>query len=234
MKKVIFAIIISMGLLAIGCEKTTQTNDNSNSNNYNDSSESSDTKQFSKLDKNKDSKDSNEEQQKEKEKIDISSMDSIISEVLYYMYQNGQTYDTVVSKENINEVAYGILNYYIGDEHFVMSNDGSYFVKIARDDANQYIKAASSSFDGSLLRDTDNLYSIDDMYYIMPSDGAPWIATDVLDAYNNNDGTYIAIVNAYFESNGGDHEYVGQYKICLVDNDSSSEFEYRISDIESI
>ena len=231
MKKVIFAIIISMGLLTIGCEKTTQTNDNSSNNNYSDSSESSETKQFSKLDKNKDN---NEEQQKEKEKIDISSMDSIISEVLYYMYQNGQSYDTAMSKANINEVAYGILNYYVGDEHFIMPTDGGSFVKIARDDANQYIKAASSSFDGSLLRDTDNLYSIDDMYYIMPSDGAPWIATDVLDAYDNNDGTYIAIVNAYLDSNGGSHEYVGQYKICLVDNDSSSEFEYRISDIESI
>ncbi len=46
--------------------------------------------------------------------------------------------------------------------------------------------------------------------------------------------TYTAIVDAYFESNGGDHDYIEKYKVSLVDNDSTSRFNYRISNIEYI
>ena len=42
------------------------------------------------------------------------------------------------------------------------------------------------------------------------------------------------MVDAYFESNGGDHDYIGKYKVSLVDNDSTSKFNYRISNIEYI
>ena len=68
----------------------------------------------------------------------------------------------------------------------------------------------------------------------MIADGAPWISIDVLDAYDNNDDTYTVKVNAYFESNGGDHEFIGKYKVYLIDNDSGSKFKYRIYDIKKL
>ena len=105
----------------------------------------------------------------------------------------------------------------------------------------QYIKVISSKFNGARLNDTINDFSnllyyseSEDMYYITPADGGPWISIEVIDAYDNNDKTYTAIVDAYFESNGGDHDYIGQYKVSLVDNDSTSKFNYRISNIEYI
>lgn len=245
MKKLIFILIIAMGLVSIGCEKNTNKKEDSSTTNYSsssdmtneDNSESTYEKQFDKVD--------NKRDDSIKRKIDISSVEDIISTVLYNMYEKNIDYDTAVNQINLPDVAFQVLNHYIGDDYFIMPSDGSesYIVKIARDDANQYIKVVSSEFNGARLNDTINEYSdmkslsyseSEDMYYIMPADGAPWIAIDVLDAYDNNDGTYTAIADAYFESNGGDHDYVGKYKISLVDNDSTSKFRYRISDIEGI
>ena len=72
------------------------------------------------------------------------------------------------------------------------------------------------------------------MAHLMIADGAPWISIEVLDAYDNNDDTYTAKVNAYFESNGGSHDFIGKYKIYLIDNDSGSKFKYRIYDIKKL
>ena len=154
------------------------------------------------------------------------------------MYQENIDYDTAVNSTYLPNTAYMVLNTYVGGDYFIMSNNG---YCIARDDANQYIKVISSKFNGARLNDPINDFSnllyyseSEDMYYITPADGAPWISIEVLDAYDNNDKTYTAIVDAYFESNGGDHDYIGKYKVSLVDNDSTSRFNYRISNIEYI
>ena len=120
--------------------------------------------------------------------------------------------------------------------------DGESYARVSRDDANEYIKVATTNFAGDVLDnvsvdgafDDDMYYSSDDMYYLMIADGAPWISIDVLDAYDNNDDTYTAKVNAYFESNGGDQEFIGKYKVYLIDNDSGSKFKYRIYDIKKL
>lgn len=237
MKKLIFTLIICIGLITIGCENSLSSRENFNTNT---SSEINDNENLAGSDNDLSSSDnqSGSTQNTVKEKIDISSEEVIISSVLYNMYQENIDYDTAVNSTYLPNTAYMVLNTYVGGDYFIMSNNG---YCIARDDANQYIKVISSKFNGARLNDPINDFSnllyyseSEDMYYITPADGAPWISIEVLDAYDNNDKTYTAIVDAYFESNGGDHDYIGQYKVSLVDNDSTSKFNYRISNIEYI
>ena len=147
MKKLIFILIIAMGLVTIGCDKNTNEKEDSSTTNYSSSepmneynSESTDEKQFDKVD--------NKRDDSIKRKIDISSVEDIISTVLYNMYEKNIDYDTAVNQINLPDVAFQVLNHYIGDDYFIMPSDGSesYIVKIARDDANQYIKVVSSEF----------------------------------------------------------------------------------------
>ncbi len=238
MKKLIFMLIISMSLVVVGCEKNTQIKDDSNTVDY---SQNTETEGETQIYESSDKQDNNVVD-KPKQKIQISSsLERIISEALYKMYNDNQSYDEIVNDDNLPMLAYSILNNYAYDDNSTMiSTEDGIYMKVARDDVNQYIKAVDSSFKGQKLDDATDPYSgtnmmyyseQDDSYYFMPADGAPWVAIQVLDAYNNNDGTYRTVVSANYQSNGGDDDFIGKYEITLVDNDSSSQFEYRISDI---
>ena len=232
MKKLAFLLVICLVFCSVGCQK----NELKQSENNYDQSE--DKSEFGSI-KNKNN--SNQE----KKKIDISSVEEIICSVLYDMYENEQNYDATIDYTNLPQLAYSILNHYSTDDCFIMPSfeDGESYARVSRDDANEYIKVATTNFAGDVLDNArvdgafdDIMYysSDDDMYYLMIADGAPWISIDVLDAYDNNDDTYTAKVNAYFESNGGDHEFIGKYKVYLIDNDSGSKFKYRIYDIKKL
>lgn len=234
MKKLAFLLVICLAFCSVGCQKNEFKQ---SENNY---EQSEDKSEFGSI-KNK----NNSNQNTVKEKVDISSVEEIISLVLYDMYQNEQNYDATIDYTNLPQLAYSILNHYSTDDCFIMPSfeDGESYARVSRDDANEYIKVATTNFAGDVLDNArvdgafdDIMYysSDDDMYYLMIADGAPWISIDVLDAYDNNDDTYTAKVNAYFESNGGDHEFIGKYKVYLIDNDSGSKFKYRIYDIKKL
>ena len=53
-------------------------------------------------------------------KIDISSEENIISAVLYNMYEKNIDYDTAVNQINLPDVAFQVLNHYIGDDYFII------------------------------------------------------------------------------------------------------------------
>ena len=85
MKKLIFTLIICIGLITIGCENSLNSRENFNTNT---SSEINDNENLAGSDNDLSSSDnqSGSTQNTVKEKIDISSEEVIISSVLYNMY----------------------------------------------------------------------------------------------------------------------------------------------------
>ena len=245
MKKLTLILVICLVFFSLGCQKNEVKQGEGD---YNDTSKVEhkiNEQDKDEITNNTNKNQNNSNKNMKKEKIDISSEKEIISLVLYDMYQNEQNYDATIDYTNLPQLAYSILNHYSTDECFIMPSfeDGESYARVSRDDANEYIKVATTNFAGDVLDNArvdgafdDIMYysSDDDMYYLMIADGAPWISIDVLDAYDNNDDTYTAKVNAYFESNGGDHEFIGKYKVYLIDNDSGSKFKYRIYDIKKL
>ena len=142
MKKLAFLLVICLAFCSVGCQKNELKQ---SENNY---EQSEDKSEFGSI-KNK----NNSNQNTVKEKVDISSVEEIISLVLYDMYQNEQNYDATIDYTNLPQLAYSILNHYSTDDCFIMPSfeDGESYARVSRDDANEHIKVATTNFAGDVL-----------------------------------------------------------------------------------
>lgn len=245
MKKLIYIIILLVSVLIIGC---------SNENQVKDKQSKSDNSSFSYQKSSENEIDDTEndiesvENEPLGEKIDVSSMMDVIEPILFRMVPDvtgeDKDYSELFSKKELSETAYIMIlsrSYDTEATDLEKYYDENGHVKMERSVLNSYLKVAFNEFDNSLI---DDIYSEEGDYYlfkylessdsysISPADGGGWVNTDIIDAYSNGDGTYKAIIDVTMDYDV-DSEYIGKYAVTLVkNNDSSSKFEYSITNIE--
>lgn len=227
MKKLILSIILVISLALVGCNNTSSTSEVNSNSSY-------------------ESSQGEKNQNIERKEVDISSMKGIIEDILKSMDVNHITYNQCRSKKYLPQVTYFIIN----NNYFRESNieldyeETGLYVALNKNIVDKYLKATFYSFNGeivdSYLHEMDSSWTMMeylsryDAYGISPADGDGWVEVNILEAYDNLDGTYEATVDATMMYND-DSEYMGKYKVFLAKNeDLSSKFKYRITNIIQI